>query len=175
MPERGWNMATFTSASASKYLRSLEDEKSHLLQMESETCTYVLAQDEEAEPPSYDYAGTRRRVSEIDGKVRAVRHALHRFNMETLLPKRGISIDEALIEMAQLSAARRRLDTMRAILPREREGRGYGNRLIEYRYANFDVAKAQSDYLALSQQISDLQLEIDLCNQTETFEVDVEA
>lgn len=166
-------MATFTSASANKYLRTLEDEKAHLLQMEQETCTYVLAQDERDEPPAYDYDGTRTRVAAIDDKVRRVRHALHSFNMQTTLPDAGMTIDEALISLAQLSGERRRLDALRSTLPRERVRSPYGTKLVEYRYANFDAAKAQSDYLSVSERISRLQLQIDLCNQTLTFEVDV--
>lgn len=165
-------MTTYTSASANKLLRSLADEKAHLLKMESETCTYVLAQDEEAEPPAYDYADTRAQVRRIDERVRRVRHALHEFNMTTTLPHCDMTTDEALIAMAQLSAERKRLEALRGILPRERESRVYGNRLVEYRYANFDVAEAQRDYRALSERIADLQLQIDLCNQTVTFEVD---
>lgn len=165
-------MTTYTSASANKLLRKLEDEKSHLLQMESETCTYVLAQDEEAEPPAYDYAATRGRVHEIDERVRRIRHALHEFNMRTTLSESGMTIDEALIVMAQMSNECRRLDRMREILPRQREANRYGTKVVEYRYANFDVAQAQRDYLALSERIAELQLQIDLCNQTITFELE---
>ena len=45
--------------------------------------------------------------------------------------------------------------------------------LIEYRYANFDVTAAQADYDAVTEAINDLQLKIDLCNQTVTFEIDL--
>ena len=45
--------------------------------------------------------------------------------------------------------------------------------MIEYRYANFDVAKAAEDYAQVVREIGDLQLEIDLANQTQTFEVEL--
>ena len=99
----------FTSASANKYLRRLQDEKDRLLRNEQEVSTYVLAEGEAAEPPAYDYGATRERVAEIDGQARAIRHALHRFNMQTILPERGITIDEALILLAQLSGRKDRL------------------------------------------------------------------
>lgn len=100
----------FTSASANKYLRRLQDEKDRLLRTEQEVSTYVLAEGEAAEPPAYDYGAVREKVAQIDGQARAIRHALHRFNMKTVLPERGITIDEALILLAQLSGRKERLN-----------------------------------------------------------------
>lgn len=52
----------FTSASANKYLRRLQDEKDRLLRTEQEVSTYVLAEGEAAEPPAYDYGAVREKV-----------------------------------------------------------------------------------------------------------------
>lgn len=170
---------TFTSASANKLLRRLEDEKNQLLMREQETSTYVLAQGEEPEAPAYDYAATREGVAQIDAKVCAIRHAMHAFNMATKLPESDLTIDEALVVLAQLSAEQRRLDTMRSRLPRQRltntysRQEGSGALLVEYEYANYDIAQAEQDYQKLTDRIYDLQLKLDLCNQTMTFEVDV--
>lgn len=168
----------FTSASASKYLRRLQDDKEHLLSTEAETCTYVRAEGEADEPPAYDYRATRERIDAIDRAVLAVRHALHGFNQRTVLPESGLTIDEALIVLAQLSAKRDRVAELRARQPRERLREGYyggAGAPVEYRYANYDVAEAQADYETLSDQIAALQLEIDLANQTQVFSVDLEA
>ena len=102
----------FTSASANKYLRRLQDEKDRLLRTEQEVSTYVLAEGEAAEPPAYDYGAVREKVAQIDGQARAIRHAMHRFNMQTVLPERGITIDEALILLAQLSGRKDRLNSL---------------------------------------------------------------
>lgn len=168
-------MKTFTSASAGKYIKALADEKDLLLSQESTNCTYVLAKGEEEEPPAYDYAATRASVAEIDRKVRVVRHALHAFNARTVLPEAGITIDEALVELAQLGNLKSRLCGLRAVQPKQRVESRYGVKgdLVEYRYANFDVAAAQADYQKVTERIADLQLELDLVNQTQTFEVDV--
>ena len=56
----------FTSASANKYLRRLQDEKDRLLRTEQEVSTYVLAEGEAAEPPAYDYGAVREKVAQID-------------------------------------------------------------------------------------------------------------
>ena len=146
----------FTSASANKYLRRLQDEKDRLLRTEQEVSTYVLAEGEAAEPPAYDYGAVREKVAQIDGQARAIRHALHRFNMKTVLPERGLGLPRGE--------------------PQERLGNRYfgsSNGPIEYRYANYDVAQAEADYRAVADEIAALQLELDLVNQTEVFSVEL--
>jgi len=163
----------YTSASANKKLRALEEEKEYVLGNEREVRTYTLSLDEEAEPPAYDYHAVRERIEEIDSEVRALRHALHAFNVVTVLPESGITIDEALVLMAQLNGEKRRLALMRSILPKRRVGADYyrANKVVEYEYANFDTAEAEADFQEVSERIRALQMEIDYVNQTETFEV----
>lgn len=166
----------FTSASANKYLRRLQDEKDRLLRTEQEVSTYVLADGEAAEPPVYDYGAVREKVAQIDRQARAIRHALHRFNMQTVLPERGITIDEALILLAQLSGRKDRLNELASRQSQERLGNRYfgsSSGPIEYRYANYDVAQAEADYRAVADEIAALQLELDLVNQTEVFSVEL--
>lgn len=167
-------MATFTSAGAGKYIKQLEDEKENLLRIEHERCTYDLVVGEEELRPAYDFDATQTQVDALDGKIRHVRHALHLFNAHTELPC-GMTIDEALIALAQLSRKKARLDDLRSRQERERLGTRMFAKTdaVEYRYANYDVSAAEEMYRAVSQQVSELQLEIDLCNQTKTFEVEV--
>lgn len=174
-------MTQFTSASAHKYLKKLEDEKSFILKREAQSSTYRLAVGEEAEPPVYDYAATRDKVDELDAKVLKLRHAIHSFNAVTVLPKAGMTIDEALIAMAQLNGKLFRLATLKDTPPKERAGAGYGfgrtmgydSRTVEYVYANYDHAPVEADYEAVGDQITAIQLELDLVNQTKTFEIDL--
>ena len=150
--------------------------RSGLLLTEQEVSTYVLAEGEAAEPPAYDYGAVREKVAQIDGQARAIRHALHRFNMKTVLPERGITIDEALILLAQLSGRKERLNGLASRQPQERLGNRYfgsSSGPIEYRYANYDVAQAEADYRAVADEIAALQLELDLVNQTEVFSVEL--
>lgn len=168
-------LVEFTSASANKYLRRLQDEKDRLLRSEQEVSTFVLAEGETAEPPAYDYGAVRERVAQLDAEARAIRHALHRFNMHTTLPDQGITIDEALILLAQLSGRKDRLNALASRQPKERLSDRYlgGSGQIEYRYANYNPAQAEADYRAVSDEISALQLALDLVNQTEVFSVDL--
>ncbi len=104
----------FTSASANKYLRRLQDEKDYILNTELECCTYVLGEGEAADPPAYRYRETRDKIAEIDRVTRILPHGLHQFNMATALPQCGLTIDEALIALAQLSLERDRVVDLRA-------------------------------------------------------------
>lgn len=105
----------------------------------------------------------------------SVRHALHLFNNSAVLPGCGLTIDEALIKLAMMNKELAILSEMRgtAVKRRLSTNRWDSGGHVEYEYANFDPAEAERDYLDLAAQIADLQLEIDLANQTSTFEVDV--
>ena len=59
---RAWNMK-YTSASANKMIRFLEDRKNYLLQQESNDSRYVLAEDEKAERPPYVFNDYNKRKS----------------------------------------------------------------------------------------------------------------
>lgn len=166
----------FTSASANKYLKGLQEEKDFILESEAKTCTYVLAAGEEEEPPSYSYEETRERIDEIDAHMLKIRHQLHSFNIRATLPESKITIDEALVKMAQLNVKKHRLASLRSRRAKERVSGGYFSReptTPEYTYANYDIAKADTDYREVCEEISNLQLEIDLLNQTKTFEVEL--
>lgn len=164
----------FTPARAGKYLKALQEEKDRRILDEKNCCTYTLTVGEEADPPEYDYEETRQGIADLDDAARAVRHALHVFNATEVLPECGMTIDEALILLAQLNAEKSRLGTMRSRQPKERvSGSFYRNETVEYCYANYDLDKVCEDYVTLSARISKIQLELDLCNHTKTFEVDL--
>lgn len=169
-------MREITSAGANKMLKALEDEKAYLLSMEEEASVYVLAEEEQAEAPAYDYKEIQSKIDEIDKKVRVIKHALNCFNTTTVLDGIGITIDEALVEMAQLNRKKEKLDIMRKRLPKARRNESFyrsGN-LIEYEYVNYDIQKVQEDYKIVSDRITDIQIALDLCNQTKSFVLPME-
>ena len=62
---------------------------------------------------------------------------------------------------------------MASRLPRERMaayGRSSSN-IIEYSYANFDIAQAQADYEKVSEELARLQTALDVVNNTEQLEL----
>ncbi|MBR3227127.1 MAG: hypothetical protein IKF68_01130, partial [Erysipelotrichaceae bacterium] len=76
----------YTSASANKLVKLLEDKKAYLLQQERNDSTYVLADDEKEEIPAYEFRETNEKIDEIDSKIRKLKHALNVFNSTTVLP-----------------------------------------------------------------------------------------
>lgn len=168
-------MQQITSAAANKLLKSLEDEKEYLLSMEAESSTYVLAEEEKEEPPHYDYEATQHKIDAIDTKIRIIKHAVNTFNIHTILDGLDITIDQALVEMAQLNRKKHRLDTMRKRLPKTRlNDQSYGrSKFIEYQYINYDLEIVQNDYQAVCDRITALQIALDLCNQTKAFNVNI--
>lgn len=167
-------MKTLTSAGANKLIKALEDKKNYLLSLEAGSSIYILAEGEKEEKPNYDYLVTSEELEEINLSVRKIKHAINVFNTTTVLNPLGITIDEALIKMAQLSNRKAQLDIMRKRLPKERQSNPYmRSNIIEYQYVNYDLTRVSEDYDQLCEQITDIQLALDTCNQTQTFEVDL--
>lgn len=170
----GGIMKTLTSASANKLIKSLEDQKNYLLSLEASSSVYILAEGEQAEPPHYDYSATSEEVNRINQQVRKLKHAINVFNTTTILEPLDITIDEALIKMAQLNHRKLQLDTMRKRLPKERQAVPFTRtNIIEYQYVNYDIGQVATDYNRLCEEIMEIQLALDTCNQTKTFDVDL--
>ena len=164
----------YTSASANKLVKLLEDKKAYLLQQERNDSTYVLADDEKEEIPAYEFRETNEKIDEIDSKIRKLKHALNVFNSTTVLPV-GITIDEALVEMAQLNNKLPRLDMMRNAKTKTRmSGYNAGRRdVAEYQYLNYDPKEVETVHEKDLRRVQQLQLALDKINQTVEFEVDV--
>lgn len=171
---RAWNMK-YTSASANKMIRFLEDRKNYLLQQESNDSRYVLAEDEKAERPPYAFNDYNAQIDELDEKIRKLKHALNVFNTTTVLPV-GISIDEALVEMAQLNKKLPRLDLMRKAKKKTRLSGAYSSRrdIAEYEYLNYEPKDVDAIYERDLNRVQTLQLALDKVNQTVEFDCEVE-
>ena len=162
-----------TSAGANKLLRKLEDDKHYILSKEASSCTYVMTEGAEALIPPYDYRKTAEELEVIEVKVRKIKHALNVFNSTTILEGLDITIDEALVKMAQLNQRKATLDVMRCRLEKERIANFGRSNVVEYTCINYDLKEIQADYQAISQQIMDIQLALDFTNQTKLFELEV--
>lgn len=166
----------FTSAYANKYLKSLKDDRARLVEEERRNCTYTyLANEENICIPDYSYDDVKKALAEIDLKELKVRTALHRFNMETMINDE-YTIDGALVRLAQLNTAKRRLERMGNIPKHERRLGAWMNSSagVEWTDANFDTALVTQDYKDVCRQIVKLQLAIDRVNNTKTFWVDID-
>ena len=80
-------MRKVSPAEVAKRISALREELNDLLRFERESYQYkcVLGEDKESVRPSYDYEATNRRIDELTGEIRKLRHAMNVFNTNTLV------------------------------------------------------------------------------------------
>lgn len=165
-----------TSAAANKMLKSYNERIAFLYQREYTNMTYTEVQGVKPEIPDYSFDETRQEIEELNRKVVILKHAINRFNTDTRLKKIDVSIDMALIQLGQLSTMKKRLEQMRNTEKRKIRST-FGQRAtsgsVEYDVANFDKESVEKAYQKVCEDITTLQLELDLCNNTVTFMVDL--
>lgn len=164
----------YTSAQANKLLKKLNDEYSALLDKEQRSRDFRAAMGEDIESvrPAYDYAKTQARLEELEGTIRRLKHAINRFNTTQVVDGFGITIDEMLIYIPQLTKRKSKLLEMKSRLPKERVEEQYGRQsnIIDYTYTNYDPAAVEADYEKTADELSRAQLALDTVNQRDSFE-----
>ena len=157
----------YTSAQANKLLKKLNDEYSALLDKEQRSRDFRAAMGEDIESvrPAYDYAKTQARLEELEGAIRRLKHAINRFNTTQVVDGFGITIDEMLVYIPQLTKRKSRL-------PKERVEEQYGRQsnIIDYTYTNYDLTAVEADYEKTADELSRAQLALDTVNQQDSFE-----
>lgn len=165
----------YTSAQANKLLKKLTDEYAALRDKEERSKEFCAAMGEDPESvrPAYDYADTQRRMAELEQRIRRVKHAINLFNATHVVPGFDMTIDEMLVYIPQLTRRKNKLANMRARLPKERAEEKFGRQpaIIDYSYANYDIAAAEADYERAADALSRAQLALDAVNQRDTFEL----
>ena len=165
-----------TSAECSKLLKKIQAEYDALSAKESMSCTFLasVGEDPESVRPKYDYAKTRAQLDELALKIRRIKHALNLFNTQTVIPGYGITIDEMLVLIPQLTVSKQRLAAMAARLPKTREDSyAHSGGVIDYRYANYDIDTANADLQRVTDELSNAQLALDAINHSATLELDI--
>ena len=166
-----------TSAQAAKELRKLNDQYDAIIAMENKSRSFVAAIQENIEDvrPVYDYAARQAELSELEEKIRNLKHAINVFNLAQTVPSFGMTIDQILVYIPQLTARKKKLDYMRKKLPKEREEASYGrnSNIVEYRYANYDIATVEADYQKAADELAAAQNALDQVNASVEFEVEI--
>lgn len=162
-----------TSAQANKLLSKLRDDLLYLLSKESQSRVFNAAVGEDVEDvrPEYSYINTQAAIDTLEKKIRKVKHAINVFNTTTKLPEQGITIDEALILIPQLTKKRNKLNEMKSRLPRTRVNNFRGSNIIDYEIVNYNISQVEEDYDAVVEELSELQTALDTVNNTETFDI----
>lgn len=166
-----------TSAEAAKFLKKLNEQKKMLLCEERRSCVFnaSLGEDVDSVRPKYDYEQTQTALRSCNNKVMLVKHAINRFNTTQFVGDTGLTIDQILVRIPQLTEMRDRLDGMQGLLPKQRSSvAGIGsNTVIDYKYANYSVDRAKEDFVAVSDELRALQTALDIVNTTVKMEFEL--
>ena len=124
-------------------------------------------------PARIDYTAVQEKLAELEDKARRLKHAINVFNISQTIDDSGMTIDQALVYIPQLSERKRKLAIMRAAQKKKRNESMKSSNLIEYTYANYDIEQAEADYQSTSDELARVQNALDLINSTVQFEIDI--
>lgn len=104
----------YTSAQANKLLKKLMEERDSILSTERQSRTFVAATTEKLEDarPEYDYAGTQKRLSEVEANIRTVKHCISIFNTTHVVEEFDMTVDQLLVYIPQLSDRKNKLASL---------------------------------------------------------------
>jgi len=158
-------------------LRKILDEKNILLDNERQSCVFnaSLGEDVESVRPVYDYEEAQRILEGCNNKIRILKHAINCFNASQTVGDTGMTIDQVLVYIPQLTEMRNRLYNMQSRLPKQRSSVGGigSNTVIDYCYANYSVEKAKEDYTRVSDELRMIQTALDVVNTTVKMEFEL--
>lgn len=171
-------MKKMTSAQAAKELKKLNTQQAALIAKEKKSSVFIAAIQEDVESvrPTYDYRKTQQELEQLEERIRLLKHSINQFNITQVIPEYGITIDQMLIYIPQLTARKNKLDKMRNRLPREREQDIYGRRgtsIVEYSYSNYDIETVEADYEKTVDELAKAQNALDKINTTVLFDVNI--
>ena len=166
----------YTCAEAAKVLRKLNEDLKVLRAKEMKGYRFTAAVDEDlaSARPVYNYIQTQDEQLQIEAKIRKVKHAINRFNLETVIPEFEMTVDEMLVYIPQLSERKRKLTQMASFLPKERVSNGYqSTKIIEYTYTNYDLQQAADDLARVSDELARAQTALDVINNQGQLELEI--
>ena len=165
----------YTSAQAGKLLRKLNDDYASLLKKEEMSKDFLVSLGENAEAirPAYQFLSTQAELQALEDKIRIVKHALNLFNTQTVIPEFGITVDEMLVLIPQLSKRKQKLMAMKSKLPKMREQGGYSrvSSMVEYRYLNYDIKEVETAYEEVADLLAKAQMALDGINNSQTISI----
>ena len=166
----------YTSAQANKLLRKITGRKADLESKERKSSTFRVASGEDAESlrPKYDFASVQAELDKLEDMTRKVKHAINVFNTTHVLDGfDGLTIDQALVYIPQLSSRVSKLREMAGAIPKRRID-DYRNNFVDYSVVNYDIEEAEQAYKTAQEKLAAMQLALDTANASETMEIDVE-
>lgn len=165
----------YTSAEAGKLLKKLNDERASLLLREENGKEFLAAVGEDIESvrTDYNFKETQAALDGVETKIRKLKHALNVFNSTTIIPGFGITIDEMLVYIPQLTAKKNKLVRMKDKLPKVREQTRVNSSILDYRYLNYDTKEITAAYEEVCDTLVKAQTALDAVNMNQTLEIDL--
>ena len=168
----------YTSAEENQLLKSIEGRIADLERKEELTSSFQVASGEDVESlrPKYDFTATQKELAALEAKQRIVKHAINTFNLTHTLPGfDGLTIDQALVYIPQLTARIRKLRSMAGVLPKQRIVDRYSNAaFVDYAVCNYDIEAAEQAYIETKDLLAAIHVALDTVNTTETMDIDLE-
>lgn len=167
----------FTPAYANKRIRMMREKADRLYQEERQRSTYTEIEGTDPIIPDYDFRNTRDKIDWLNENIARLKHAVNVFNTTTEIEDgSGKTIDMALVIMAELTTKKARLEHMISVEPKcLKTSSVIKNRtMVEYEVANFDLAEAQEEYRKVTEQLTALQLNLDLINNTKSLDFETD-
>jgi len=152
-----------------KDIKELEEQKTHLIQVEYRDKTTTYSKGEEPQKIEYDFKATHERISEIDNRVRSLRFKLSQANTCTQVESFHMSLGECLVHLSQLSSCKLRMTEL-CLIPAMSKSLSRSG-IVEYTVANFNKDDAKVLLDEVTQKIKKLQLAIDKTNLTTELEI----
>ena len=162
-------------AYASKLIRQKNEQIRQLLAQEKEMSTTTACLDEDVTElrSQYDFQTFQEKVETLNREVVALKHAINLFNVSTVLPGLGYTIDAALVRMKILSDQKTRFAAMKRVQPVSRIG-GYGNKQPEYIYRNYEATDVECAYETVESELTNIQFALDKANLESVITVNFE-
>ncbi len=171
-------MSKITPAELQKHIKELQSRYDSLVAREKKCATFTVTIDEnvEAARPKFDILDNFDKLVDLRREIARCKHALSVFNLSTIIPELGLTIDEVLVKLPMLKQEVERLEDYKNRLPRERvEPMRYApTKTPEYTYINYKLFDIEEIYNMRSDALRTYQLELDKINSTATIDIDLE-
>lgn len=157
---------------ANKMLKSYMDDLKALKRNEANDSVYTYTASDKPDRADYSLNETEGKIAALVDKICKLKHAINHFNVTTVIPSLGYTVDEALVRMQNLNARKEELNKMRS-MPKRTRNMGFRASEPEYIEPNFNLEEAEAHYRAVADELIHIQQGLNLINLTVEFEVDI--
>lgn len=166
---------SMSPAYASKLIKRKNAEIKDILLREQETSrTRAFAEEDISQfKQAYSFFATQAELEQRRQDILALKHAINVFNVNTVLPELGYTIDVALVRMKMLTSHVEKLATMMRVQPVTRQTVTFGNGKPEFVYRNYTDVEARRAHEAASSELMKIQLALDKANLESVIEVEL--